>query len=548
MYPEVVPQRVRLDPKFGAEVRLYDLFKEQLSFGWTVIYDVAWLSTPSAGEGPRDGQVDFIVAHPRKGVLLIEVKGGRIRFDGPKRQWISKDRHDRDHEIDPFGQVRAGKYCLLEKLKSLPSLRGKWISLSHSVCFPASERPKYAVTPEALPEIIIGANDLQRLEERIEEVLRFGGNKNGTSFEHGDLIVSELTRLVAQTVELRNPLAVQSIDEHTEMIRLTESQMIVLSLLRRVRRAAIGGAAGSGKTFLAVEKARRLASEGFRTLMVCFTDPLADFLRSLIGNVSNLDVVTVRELGHKVTAGRSEDANALFDAVSATAERPYDAIVVDEGQDLDADWWLALECCLSQGRDSVFYVFHDTHQTLFRGGGLLPDGMTEYALEDNVRNTQAICDALRAHYRGAVPIAPRGPAGRKVEAFSYSSEHELQQLLAKTINRLLNIERLRSSDLVVLTPRRIDRSALPRLALPGQVQLVLGKPATKSTEVQYASIESFKGLERLAAIVVELDEELDADVERREALCYVAFSRPRHHLVLMGSASTLAQLNDLGRR
>jgi len=519
---------------------VYDLLKQQLGFGWTVFYDVAWLGLTHPEQGPRDGQIDFIVAHPAKGVLLIEVKGGRIRFDGSSRQWISKDRFDVDHEIEPFSQVRSSKYGLLNKLRMLPSLRGKWIELAHAVCFPGSAKPQHAVTPDALPQIIIGADDLNRLQERIEEVLQFSHGQGGKAFEHGELIVSELTRLIARSVELPNPLAIQSIDEHQEMIRLTESQMMILSLLKRVRRAAIGGAAGSGKTFLAVEKARRLASEEFCTLLACYTDPLAKFLKELTGETPNLDVLTVHELAKALTSGAGDDPGSLFDATSGESQHAYDAIVVDEGQDLTSDWWLALESCLREGKESVFYVFHDTHQTLHKGGGALPDNMTECSLEDNVRNTQAICDVLRVHYQGDVTIMPRGPAGRKVESLPYSSESELQQLLGKTINRLLNLERLRPRDVIILTPRRLDRTALTGMkVLSGQVELIPSEPKPKSRQIQYASIDQFKGLERKAAIVVELDEELGADPEHQNALCYVAFSRPRHHLVLMGSPDKL---------
>lgn len=260
IYPEALTQQVRQNPKLSAEIRIYELLRDQLGFGWTVFYDVAWLGLTHPDQGPRDGQIDFIVAHPKKGVLLIEVKGGRIRFDGPSQQWISTDRNGEDHEIDPFSQVRSSKYGLLNKLRSLPSLRAKWIQLSHCVCFPSSAKPQHAVTPEALPEIIIGSDDLNRPQRRIEKILQFSHGRDGSSFEHGDLIVRELNRLIARSVELPNPLAVQSADEHQQMVRLTESQMMILSLLKKVRRAAIGGAGGSGKNFLAVEKTRRRRS------------------------------------------------------------------------------------------------------------------------------------------------------------------------------------------------------------------------------------------------------------------------------------------------
>jgi hypothetical protein len=249
--------------------------------GWVVFYDVAWLGKVREFDAPRDGQTDFIVAHPAKGILLIEVKGGGIRFDGPRRQWITRDRNGVDHDIWPFSQVRNSKYALLNKLRDLPSLRNCWIELAHAVAFPALARPRSAVTPDAPPDIIIGREDMERLCERIEEILVYSHGTSGNRFKHGPLLVKELIRLLATSIELPNPLALQAAEEEQHIIRLTESQVRMLTLLKRIRRAAIGGCAGSGKTFLAVEKAKRLATEGFRTLLTCYTQPLATFLKSL---------------------------------------------------------------------------------------------------------------------------------------------------------------------------------------------------------------------------------------------------------------------------
>jgi hypothetical protein len=550
VFPEQLPQRVRDDPKLSAEVRLYDLLRTQLGFGWSIFYDVAWFGLLHPSDGPRDGQVDFIVAHPDKGILLIEVKGGRIRFDGPRRQWFSTDRDGVDHEIDPFTQVRKCKYALLNKLLSIPALRNRWLELSHAVAFPGCARPTIAVTPDAPAEIIIGAEDLDRLEARIEEILAYCHGQSGSPFRDGRLLIRELTGLVAQTVALPNPLAVAMLDEQREMIRLTESQLRVLGLLKRVRRAAIGGGAGSGKTFLAVEKAKQLAREGFRTLLTCHTEPLAGFLRHLSIETSNLDVLSVRGLHDRyVRAAKKSvvphdqvDPSALFDALDSSAEQRYDAVIVDEGQDFTADWWLAFENCLREGRDSVFYVFHDTHQALDRRGGTLPDGMAELSLEDNVRNTQAICRVLTRHYSGEVKIAARGPVGRSVETIPYRSQSELAQELGRALRRLMTTERIDNRDIVVLTPRRLQDSNLLSLQLPGNLRLVPTQPATRSEHCLCASVGEFKGLERRVAVVAELDSQLPLDPSLRSAVCYVAFSRPRHHLVLLGTPDVLSEL------
>lgn len=51
-------------------------------------------------------------------------------------------------------------------------------------------------------------------------------------------------------------------------------------LLERQRRAAIEGAAGTGKTILAEPKATRLAAAGQRVLLLCFNQALAGWLAS----------------------------------------------------------------------------------------------------------------------------------------------------------------------------------------------------------------------------------------------------------------------------
>lgn len=68
---------------------------------WWVLHDVPWLF-----DG-REGQADFVVVHPRIGLVVLEVKGGGLSVrDG---MWFSVDRHRQEHEIrDPFGQAQGG--------------------------------------------------------------------------------------------------------------------------------------------------------------------------------------------------------------------------------------------------------------------------------------------------------------------------------------------------------------------------------------------------------------------------------------------------------
>src|SRR5262249_6958960 len=145
--------------------------------------------------------------------------------------------------------------------------------------------------------------DLTRLHERILEILAYSRPSARGEFRKGNLIVGELTRLVARSVELPNPLGVQIQEEYHEILSLTEAQIRTLSLLQRVRRAALGGCAGCGKTFLALAKAKDLANQGFRPLLTCYTRPLGNFLRSVTAGTSHLDVYSLHTLArHLVPA------------------------------------------------------------------------------------------------------------------------------------------------------------------------------------------------------------------------------------------------------
>ncbi|HVA48136.1 MAG TPA: nuclease-related domain-containing protein [Pirellulales bacterium] len=119
--PAEIPLAVRNNPRFRAELLVYDELKAQLDLtqrDWTVVYQAKWLLKEPSQEEPKEGEADFLLAHRKRGVLAVEVKGGLISFrDG---QWYSRDRHGVGHPIDPFGQVARNARHLAKKLNELP--------------------------------------------------------------------------------------------------------------------------------------------------------------------------------------------------------------------------------------------------------------------------------------------------------------------------------------------------------------------------------------------------------------------------------------------
>ncbi len=550
VYPEELSHRVRNDPKRAAEVKTYDSLQHQLSNQWSVFYSVSWLGRTSVEGSPHDGETDFIVAHPEHGILLIEVKGGRIGYIGSKRQWVSTDRYGNDYDIDPFMQVVQSKHALLHKIKSLPGWSNRWINLGHAVAFPDCAVSKTALLPEAPIEIIIDGDNMEHLTERIVFIMQYWKGKEPQPSFFGKELALDLQKLLAPTTTLPNPLRLQLKDEEKEILRLTEEQFRLLNWLKHTRRAAISGCAGAGKTMLAVEKAKRLAQEGFRTLLTCYNNPLAGHLLEIAGKVDNLTISTFHQLCYRMAreanihlpAGTGSNQQHIFnedfpDALSqAIVLRPdlkYDAIIVDEGQDFQDTWWLALEECLQEGQNSIFYVFYDDNQRIYPNRGGIPSDLQFFPLTENVRNTRTIHRALVTYYQGDSTAQSRGPVGRSIEIHSCSTTSDLRKLLQHVLYKLIVIEQLTASDIVVLTPKALTRSALSSLRLDGNFKLV-EKPSGQQHEILYSTVYSFKGLERAVVIIVELEDEVFSTEMARDALCYVAFSRPRSHLILLG--------------
>ena len=69
--------------KSKAEKMLYPIFRDSLDDSYQV-YHSRWWSFKY-----RTGETDFLVVHPDKGILVIEVKGGKIEYDNFSDSWYS---------------------------------------------------------------------------------------------------------------------------------------------------------------------------------------------------------------------------------------------------------------------------------------------------------------------------------------------------------------------------------------------------------------------------------------------------------------------------
>lgn len=542
----------------SAERRLYEAMARELSDKWVVFHSVKWIGQDSQGR-PRDGEADFVLAHPDLGVLTLEVKGGRISFDQRTGHFISTDAQDVSHDIgDPFEQAMKSKKVLLEKLQGTPGWQRRRVVFGHAVAFPDAVMDGSWLHPNAPREIVISALDVVSLESRLREVLQFWRGPVSADQPPGPVGIEVLERVLGQASRIRNPLlAIGARADEQSLIELTAQQFRYLRFLKGVRRAAIAGCAGSGKTLLAVEKARSLADEGLRVLFVCYNRALADYVGITLAHRQHFDVYSFHQLcvhwANRASARVAHDAEAseeyftqsLSDELLAAAGKLggyYDALIVDEAQDFHANWWEALPWVLNDPANGILYIFFDDNQRIYPDRLPVPIKAEPFPLDENCRNTQCIFDVVGQFYRGPQPPRVLGPQGHPAEIIPYSSGADGNTQLRRLLHRLLNEDGFRHDELAILTGLGSRSSSILGQRL-GNVQITDRLPL-QNGEVFGTTIRRFKGLERPVIILAEIDGRLPAD--DAEMLMYIGTSRARAYLIiLLGEGAPEPLLNSL---
>jgi len=540
IYPQRLPEGF-VNP---AERRLFHLFRDTLGHDFVVFWHVAWLHRSATTHG-HEGEADFIIAHPEHGVLVLEVKGGEIRYDAADRRWFSTTDRGREHAIqDPFEQARRSQHSLLMKLRDSEVTRRFHYRLGYGVCFP-DIAVEEALRPDAPRAIVLDARALHEPERSLLALFRFW-NAEQPADPPGPAAIEGLIGLLARSWRVIMPLHAVFAREGEQIRELTERQFALLDFMSRQRRAAIGGCAGSGKTFLAMEKAQRLTHEGFRVLLTCYNRNLADWMQASLRHAPALTISNFHRLAldwaHRAGVPVPDRVSSRYYSTSlpaalaqAAARLPdrFDAIIADEGQDFDAAWWAPLESLLSDPEQGVFYVFYDDNQRIYGRGYRYPVPTAPYILTQNCRNTQAIHRAAMSFYRADTVPTCLGPEGRVPEVVPCRAGSEEPAVLLQVLRRLTGVEKVPLESIVVLTPCSPQRSHWQDGLHVGEFELTWDLRAA-GHRVLCCSIPGFKGLERPVVILTELARMTKGE---REMLLYVALSRARHHLVVLGNAT-----------
>lgn len=545
-----------------AEQKAYRALRDGLNGDYVVFFQVGWILRREDKQA-KDGETDFLVCHPNYGYLCIEVKGGGVEFDAHTGEWFSVDRNQDKHAIkNPVNQALKAKYSIRSKLNE----HQRWRDLAlykvvpgHAVFFPDVGNVDALSRPD-LPVSLLGCSrDLDNIKNWIEAAFSYWNNDEVNITPLGRKGIEVIRDIFARSFVAAPLVAVQLTEQESRRLKLTNDQIRVLDFLRSHRRVAVSGGAGTGKTVLAVEKARRLAAEGFRTLLTCYNRQLADHLAKVCESIPNLDVMSFHQLCYrrieqsKQVSGRNlvDEAKMtypgkdLFDVQLPNAlaysleinSDSYDAIVCDEGQDFREEYWVPLELLLSDYEKSPFYVFFDDNQNIYARVGTFPIRDEPFSLSVNCRNTAPIHVGAYKYYKG-LPVSPPEIPGDEIQ---FDSAEGRDQQAAKINARIVDLiarQGVSPGDITVLIADAYRKaeyySLLKRRPLPKPTNLVEEGVRGVNT-VLMDTIQRFKGLESSIVIIWGLD---TLDISTHQDLLYVGMSRAKSLLIIVAKAET----------
>ena len=550
----------------SAEAKVYRSIRASCPKNYLVLFQIGWIATKEKS-GYSDGEIDFVVCDPKRGFLVIEVKGGGISSNPETGKWFSTDRSGLEHPIkDPIKQALNAKHAIYRKLKKFNKVDDFPFASSssgHTVFFPDIKFNTSLIKPDCEREMVGTAENLPNISEWIERAFDFcsADNSKGPGSAGIELMKQTFGRPV-----YANALTSSNISSaEKRVLELTLSQSALLSFIKSRRRAIITGGAGTGKTVLALEKARELAAEGYNTLVTCYNRPLADFLRLNLATEENISVLNVHQIARRFIDAANVATNrdlveeirgthknadlwdvlmpiALWDSADIVETR-FDAIVCDEGQDIPEDFWMPLQRILSDFDNSPFFIFRDENQDIFRRTTSNVFEEVPFNLGINCRNTFEIHSYAYQNYRGPAVIAPN-ISNIPVRNLTTRGIVEQSELITQQVRQMLTDPGISPNDIVVLISS-VGNSARMKVELSQQkISNLVSWTANHQQsrqEVLIETVKRFKGLEA-RIVILWLDDGGIVPIEGEEL--YVGASRARSQLLIISTSDTLDKASN----
>ena len=497
-------------------------------------------------ENDREHELDLLVAWPGVGLAVIEVKGGHVTRDG--NGWHQESQGLRRDIGSPVVQAQDGKHVLTRYLQRHSSTSAGHARAAHLVALPFTTVPASFSAPDLPRTALLDQAGVRSAGDAVRHAVE----QHGAGHRPLDDLALEavITLLSGQLVGQTSLLS--AAEEHEQRVgQMTRDQLRTLNSLKYHPRLKVIGGAGTGKTWLALEQARRLALAGESVALVCYSRGLARYFErttaawrakerpTFVGLFHALPVAWGAEPG----AEDSDDFEQRLPrelgrlAAARPVEQRFDSVVVDEAQDFGELWWPSLPACLRDPEKGGLFVFLDEAQRVFARQGVVPIDLPPYVLDENIRNTKRIAQLFSS--LSGERLTPRGNDGPLVRLVECDPDDVVSRA-DDAVEALLE-EGWEPGSIALLTTHHRHPEQKQAVDVGGHA--AYWDAFLAEEDVFYGHVLGFKGLER-SVVVLAVNGFKDA--ERAKEMLYVGLSRARTLLVVVGQRELLSRIGGAG--
>ena len=489
-----------------AEFEVYTLLKKLNRSGYV-------LHSLNISHGHRKKQwaeIDFVIIS-KFGVLLLEVKGGRIRREEGRWLRVPRGRQGWERFENPFEQVIEAGFELAkrEKLKALCITQTgragvRWgFGVVLSDCKTIPDSVEFPSSLGAGRDDIRSADNFEKFLARLEK--HWIKEKPGRELR--DQEQKQMLDVLRPNFDLYIPPG-KRLSLGDDLVKeYTQEQIIRLDELRENSRIISTGGAGTGKTFIAIAEASREAADERQVLFLARNEKLISDLVAK-NEHPNIDFLSYASL----EARGSEDK--------------WDVLIVDEGQDLLSEEFIeVIDSHIDGGFDkgrwrwfmddfyqAGFYNDTDVETLEFLKG----KGNTSQRLMYNCRNTKQIVKYIQLVTGAEIGKAKLRGSG-EVPKSKYFHIGKEEKVLIEHINSWIDSEEIPPSEIVLLSvAKNFDEKEYENIRKLG---------------VNCMHVKDFKGLESKCAAVCGLT---GRSFMKEDVICalYTAMSRATRKLFL----------------